>query len=96
MHAEKSPLAGKTVIIKKTSTHFQYPKWGGTEFHIEDWWDRVGGRSWMFCDGNPACLVFAVRSAENKLPTDNEVLYGHAENGFGSLIHISEIEETSL
>lgn len=92
MHAEKSPLAGKPVTIKKTSTHLQYPKWAGSKFHVEDWWDRVGGKSWMDSDGNPACLVYAMRSVNNKLPMDNEVLYGHQESGFGSLIHVSEIE----
>jgi hypothetical protein len=93
MHDKPSPLAGKTVLIKKTSTHRQFPNWPGSKIAIEDWWDRAAGRSWMICDGNPACLIYAMRSADNDLPTDNEVLYGHREDGYGSLIHISEVED---
>lgn len=92
IHLEKHPLAGKTVKIKKTARHFQYPDFGGSDYIVEDWWDRVAGKSWMFCDGNPACLVYAMRSAGEHLPTDNNVLYGKI-GPYGSLVHISEIEE---
>ena len=49
----------------------------------------------MFADGNPACLVYAMRTAfsKTKVPTDNEVVYGKTDNGLGHLLHVSEIEE---
>ena len=88
---ERSPLAGKTVKIKQTATHRQVPDFGGSEFRVEDWWQNVAGQSWMTCKGNPACLIYAMRSAENNLPTDNEVLYGKIGH-IGHLVHVSEIE----
>jgi hypothetical protein len=95
MHAAPSPLAGKTAKIKATSTHMQYPDWAGSKIAIEDWWDRAGGKSWMemACNGNPACIIYSMRSADKGLPRDDEVLYGHREDGRGSLVHISELEE---
>ena len=92
MHDKPSPLAGKTVKIKATSTHAQFPDWAGSEIEIEDWWDRVSDGSWMNATGNPACLVFAMRSVDNQLPTDDEVLYGHRKDGYGSLVHVAELE----
>ena len=93
MHEESSPLARTTVRIREDVKHPQYPEFGGAEFHVEDWWDRLGGKSWMDCDGNPACLIYAVRSAnaDPRLPLDNEVLYGKVGH-FGSLVHVSELE----
>ena len=48
----------------------------------------------MVCDGNPACLVYAMRSAtqDQDIPLDDEVLYGKI-GSLGHLVHISEIEE---
>ena len=43
MHKESSPLAGTTVKIKSTATHLQFPNFGGSEYRVEDWWDRVSG-----------------------------------------------------
>jgi len=91
MHNEKSPLAGKTVRLKSDVKHFQFEEFGGSEFVVEDWWDRIAGKSWMFCDGNPAAMIFGMRSGFNGLPDDDEVLYGHV-GAFGHLVHISEIE----
>ena len=82
-------MAGKTVKIKPNVKHFQVPDFGGSDFVVEDWWDRLTGVSWMFSDGNPACLVYAIRSVG--LPIDNEVLYGKVGH-FGHLVHISEID----
>jgi hypothetical protein len=81
IHEEPSPLAGQTVALKE----------GGHEYRVEDWWDRVGGQSWMDMAGNPACLNYAVRSAKEGLPIDDQVLYGKI-GAFGHLIHVSEIE----
>ena len=47
MHKESSSFAGKTVRIKKSSKHFQQPKFGGGEYRVEDWWDKLTGKSWM-------------------------------------------------
>lgn len=91
-HAEPSPLAGQTVRIKSDVKHPQYPNFGGSDFKVEDWWDRVAGKSWMFCDGNPGCIVYAIRTGlGGKVPTDDEVLYGKV-GSYGSLVHIGEIE----
>ena len=61
---------------------------GGKEIQIEDWWDRVSGKSWMDCTGNIACLTYAVRDT----PINNEVVYGKID-GAGYLIHIDEIQD---
>ena len=91
MHKESSSLVGKTVRIKKSSKHFQQPKFGGGEYRVEDWWDKLTGKSWMNSNGNPACMVYGRRGADNCLPIDDEVVYGKM-NGLGHLVHISEIE----
>lgn len=83
--AESSPLAGKTVKIKDGAVDI-----GGSEYHVEDYWHIVAGKSWMFSDGNPACLDYAMRNIG--LPVDNNVLYGKIR-GAGKLVHISEIED---
>ena len=92
MHTEKSKLAGKEVKIKASVEHPQNANFGGSSFKVEDWWDHLTGKSWMSETGNPACLIYSMRGALAKLPLDNEVLYGHTSNGFGHLVHISEIE----
>lgn len=40
-HAEPSYLAGQTVRIKSDVFGI-----GGLLYHVEDWWDRVYGKSW--------------------------------------------------
>lgn len=91
MHVEPSPLAGKTIKIKETAQHFQVPEFGGSEYRVEDWWDRVIGKSWMNCDGNPAAMIYGMRSGVQHLPLDDEVLYGKI-GAYGHLVHISEID----
>lgn len=88
IHNEKSDLAGKTLKIKSTSNEL-----GGSEIIIEDWWDRIAGKSWGMCNGNPACLNYAMRTGFSniKIPNDNEVLYGKIE-GLGYLVHVQELE----
>jgi hypothetical protein len=92
MHTESSPLAGKTVTVHPVEPIQVLVD--GAEFQVEDWWDTLTGGSWMFADGNPACLGYAMRSgfSGGKIPLDNEVLYGKV-NGLGYLVHVSEIEE---
>jgi hypothetical protein len=89
-------MAGQTVKILPHVTHPQNPDFAGMDFRVEDWWDRVAGESWMFCDGNPACLVYAMRTgtAAHDVPTDDEVVYGKGPNGLGHLVHVSELEPT--
>ncbi len=81
IHQEKSTLAGKNVKLKC-----------GNTIDIEDWWDRLSGKSWMDMNGNPACIKYAVRVSTDNLPLDDEVLYGHTEDGLGNLVHINELE----
>ncbi len=87
-HREPSAYAGKVVRIKASA-----PQLGGSEYRVEDWWDRLGYGSWMHQNGNPACLNYAIRSGLAGLPTDDEVLYGKI-GAFGHLVHVSEIEES--
>jgi hypothetical protein len=65
-------------------------------YRLEDWWDKITGKSWGDCDGNPACLLYALRTG--MLPLDNaahslddEVVYGKIGN-VGHLVHVSELE----
>jgi len=83
IHTSPSALAGLTVRIAKNAARY-----GGSEYRVEDWWDRVSGGSWKDAYGNPACLQYAARSIG--LPFDDEVLYGKI-GPFGHLIHITEI-----
>ena len=93
MHDNVSPLANKVVKIKAGATHPQVEHFGGAEFKVEDWWDRVGGISWMVAVGNPACMIYAMRTGltERFIPINDEVLYGKI-GMFGHLVHIDEIE----
>ena len=88
---EPHPLAGKTVRLKCGEP--DQDGLNGSEFHVEDWWIRVAGKSWMVCDGNPACLKYAVRSGFGGLPIDDKVVYGKV-GVLGHLVHESEIEGT--
>ena len=86
IHAEPHAFAGQTVKIKADA-----PNFAGADYRIEDWWDRVAGKSWMICDGNPACLDYAIRSGIARGPMDDQVVYGKI--GFlGKLIHVSELD----
>jgi len=95
MHTESHPMAGQTVTIKPEITHPQQSEFGGMEFRVEDWWDRLTGKSWMVSDGNPACLIYAMRTgfAKYHVPTDDEVVYGKGPGGLGHLVHVTELEE---
>lgn len=94
IHKEPHPLAGKTIKVKTNAMPMgeMAPVPVVVDYHVEDWIDRVAGKSWMDCQGNPACLNYAVRSAMNEFPLDDNVLYGKIE-GLGHLIHISELME---
>jgi hypothetical protein len=64
----------------------------GEEIRIEGLWKDISGQSWMWSKGNPACLAYAVRAVEDRLPTDDNVYYGKI-GAFGVLVHESEIEK---
>lgn len=84
-HSKKHELAGKTVTIKNGDLK-------GKEYTIEDYWDRLSDVSWGMADGNPACMIYALRTGmqEFRVPRDDEVLYGKI--GFlGHLVHVSEL-----
>jgi len=87
IHKEAHELAGKTVVLHCLPDPDEL---NGKLYRIEDWWDRVAGCSWMSCQGNPACLKYALRSAREPLPTDNEVVYGKVD-GLGHLVHVTEL-----
>jgi len=94
-HTNQSSYAGRSVQLHPWVKHPQDETFSSGEFLVEDWWDRVSGSSWAFAQGNPACLVYAMRTgfSEVPVPDDDEVLYGHTKNGLGHLVHISEIKE---
>lgn len=79
MHSDPHPQAGQYVIVDAGKGPFEY--------RIEDWWDRLTGGSWMYAEGNPACLAYAIRTA-GRTPIDDEVVYGD-----GMLVHVTEIKE---
>ena len=77
-HEKASEYAGRTVM------------WGDSECHVEYWCDRVSGGSWMFAGGNPAAIKYAMHVLRERLPLDDEVVYGKV-NGLGYLVHVSEL-----
>lgn len=64
-------------------------KYKDQEITIEGLWHEITGKSWMDSDGNPACLIYAMRGAIDDLPNDDKVYYGKI-NGFGFLVHETE------
>lgn len=92
MHTDPHPLKGQTIKVNLKAPHFQLQ---GTEYEfvLEDWWDHLTGKSWMFSDGNPAALVYAMRTGfapDSGIPFDDDVVYGKI-GSFGHLIHVSEL-----
>lgn len=90
-HSDPHPLAGQTVTVTPAFPLSTHPAPGPVTFRVEDWDDRVFGKSWMVNDGNAASMAYAVRSAMGRLPIDNEVVYGKCPSGMGHLVHVSEI-----
>lgn len=87
---------GKKYRIKGFSKYFE-DKYGtpNPTIRIEDTDQKVFGGSWGFQKGNPACLLFAMRSITDIDPSVNTldgVYYGHI-NSLGELVHESELEE---
>lgn len=86
IHSAESPYKGETVIVQFKGTDEL------NEFVVEDYWDRVTGDSWMWAEGNPAALNYAMRVYQAGLPLDDEVLYGKV-GAFGYLVHVSEVQK---
>lgn len=86
IHTEPHAKAGTTVSVD-LHNHDDVER---VEYQLEDWWDRVSGQSWIHSDGNPAAMIYGMRSGFAGLPTDNDVVYGKI-GGMGHLVHVSEI-----
>lgn len=91
MHSTPHPLAGRTVTVTPAAPLSSHPGTDPLDLWIEDWADRVFGRSWLAMDGNMCALAYADRSAAGHLPTDDEVIYGKAPTGLAHLVHVSEL-----
>lgn len=91
IHESSHPQAGKTLKIKQESIHKQVSDFAGSDFKLEDWWDKVGGISWKESQGNFSCIVYKDRATTNGLPLDDEVVYDKI-GAFGHLVHVSELE----
>jgi hypothetical protein len=97
IHPDPHPLAGKTVKLypappssRAASLLFAEPH--HREFVVEDWQDRVFGKSWQHLDlgGSPAVIDYAMRVGMTALPKDDDVVYGKV-GSFGHIVHASEI-----
>lgn len=83
MHSNPSSLARQTVTVDMGN--------GPEAYDVEDYWDRVSGRSWQDGMGNFAAMNYAVRAGITGLPLDDEVLYGKI-GSYGHLVHVSEVQ----
>lgn len=84
IHEEPHPQADQTVRVIFKGTN------DTVDFVLEDWWDRVNGSSWRNSGFNYAASNYAIRNDVNRLPSDDEVVYGKI-GPFGHIIHESEI-----
>jgi hypothetical protein len=94
MHNEPHPLAGKTVKIKQgVIDPAQGLVVGGAEYRIEDWADRLYGKSIWLADGNPAAMHYAFRLGAqlNRPPADDECVYGKIRS-LGHVVHVTELD----
>lgn len=94
IHKEAHPLAGKLVYLNDKAKDAEGKSIKDVVYKIEDWWDRVAGKSWQVAEGNPAAIQYAVRAALNNIPLDDEVVYGKI-GAFGYLFHVSWLNEES-
>jgi hypothetical protein len=83
-HKTPHPQAGEEVDVRLTNAT------APIEFVIEDWADRVWGRSWKDMNGNPSAVSYAYRAGTEGIAPDDEVLYGKV-HGYATLVHASEI-----
>lgn len=94
IHAQPHPCAGETVTLPgKVTDPVRNMVTGGAEFRVEDWWDRVTGKSWTATPTNMAVYQYGMRIFElGTIPTDDEVLYGKI-GAFDHLVHASELPD---
>ena len=68
-------------------------------YRLEDWWDRLSGKTWKATLNNPACLEYTIRMMKQYGPISrsdavivesDEVVYGKI-GIFGKLMHVSEL-----
>lgn len=90
MHAQQF-TRGQRVIVEGINDP-TLGDMGQHEYVVEGYWDdpNIGGKSWMWSNGNIACMNYGMRSGLKGLPVDDEVLYGKI-GAFGYLVHVSEI-----
>jgi hypothetical protein len=84
MHSERHPLAGSVVAV------FPQAALHELEFHLEDWWDRVSGKSWQGVPATVTELSYSRRVSAEGLPPDDEVVFGRIYDS-GHLMHVSEL-----
>jgi hypothetical protein len=96
IHKTKSPLAGKRVGIKR-----HIAVMGGKFFEVNDWYDRVAGRSWRSWsafDAPAEVQGYSVRAGVKNLPLNDEVLVGKILGGgaTGDLLAICHVNELEI
>lgn len=84
MHTEPHILAGKVATLATKGP------WGeaGAVYRVEDWWDRINGKSLQDSPGNPAVLTYMARTT--KPLNDDDVVYGKV-GPYGHIVHVSEL-----
>lgn len=91
---ERSPYAGCEMMTRPDvgKDPFSGRDLSNQRFIVEDWWENVYGRSWMVSDGNPAAMIYGIRTGMKRgtVPSDNNVVYGKID-GMGYLLHVSEL-----
>ena len=94
IHAKPHPLSGFAVLVEVTGPYTGAPREKSLySFTVEDWADRVWGKSWGVMSGNPTAIIYALRTSlldVEHSSLDDEVLYGKID-GMAVLIHQSEI-----
>lgn len=90
---------GKKYRIKGKSKYFK-EKYGTSNplIEIEDIDRNIFGGSWMVQNGNPACMLFGIRSGMEGIANIGLVYYGKIKIGenrgsLGELVSENELEE---
>jgi hypothetical protein len=84
MHSKPHPRAGKTVAVSfRGSTR-------SVSFRLEDWHDRVFGKSWQDAPVDVVERDYSFRVSADYLPRDNEVVYGML-SGSRYIVHATEL-----
>lgn len=80
IHNEAHALAGQTVVLNSGP-------YAGSEYQIQDYYDRVFDRSWKNDGASPVVMEYAMQGLFYSIPYDDEVLYGES-GGVARLVHI--------